>query len=101
MFIQPVSLKQRTVGVGQKATDMRKAGTHKRKLCPLNCPICSISQICGLDLCGSKAELLDMSWAKPPVEQNAHRSRSISDVSSFSTVSVLRFYMIRVRALCV
>ena len=33
------------------------------------------------------------------MESNAHRSRSISDVSSFSTVSVLSFYDIRVRAL--
>ena len=32
---------------------------------------------------------------------NAHRSRSISDVSSFSTVSVLSLYAIRVNALCV
>ena len=32
---------------------------------------------------------------------NANRSRSISAVSSFSTVSILRFDYIRVRALCV
>ena len=32
---------------------------------------------------------------------SAHRSHSISDVSSFSTVSVLSFDPIRVRALCV
>ena len=33
------------------------------------------------------------------MEPNAHRSRSIADVSSFSTVSLLIFYTIRVRAL--
>ena len=33
------------------------------------------------------------------MEPNDHRSRSVSDVSSFSTV--LSFYTIRVRALCV
>ena len=37
----------------------------------------------------------------PPMAPNAHRSRSISDVSSFSTVSVLSFDPIRVMALCV
>ena len=37
----------------------------------------------------------------PPMEPNAHRSRSISDVSTFSTVSVFSFDPIRVRALCV
>ena len=35
------------------------------------------------------------------MEPNAHRSRSMSDVSSFSTVYVLSVYPIRVRALCV
>ena len=36
------------------------------------------------------------------MERNAHRSRSISNVSSFSTVYVfIRFYPIRVRALYV
>ena len=35
-------------------------------------------------------ELLD-ELGHPPVEPNAHRSRSISDVSSFSTLSVLSF----------
>ena len=29
---------------------------------------------------------LDSSWGTPPVEPNAHRSHSISDISSFSTV---------------
>ena len=37
----------------------------------------------------------------PPMEPNAHRSRSISDVSSFNTVSVLNLYHICLRALCV
>ena len=48
-------------------------------------------------------KLLDSSWdtPPPPMEPNAHRSRSISDVSSFSSVSVLGFYPIRERALCV
>ncbi len=46
-------------------------------------------------------ELLNRSWGTPPVGPNAHRSRSISDVSSFSTVSVLSFEPIRMRALCV
>ena len=32
---------------------------------------------------------------------NAHRSCSISDVSSFSTVSVLSFDPVRMKALCV
>ena len=32
---------------------------------------------------------------------NTHRSRSISDVSSFSTESALSFDLIRVRAQCV
>ena len=32
---------------------------------------------------------------------NAHKSRSISDVSSFSTIAVLSFGPIRLRALCV
>ena len=45
----------------------------------------------------SEPELLDSSWGTP----NAHRSHSISDISSFSTVSVLSFYTIHVRALCV
>ena len=36
-----------------------------------------------------------------PGEPHAHRSRSISDVSSFSTVFALSFGPIRVRALCV
>ena len=44
-------------------------------------------------------ELLDRSWGIRPVGPNAHRSRSNSDVASFSTVSVLSFYPIRVRAL--
>ena len=35
------------------------------------------------------------------MEPNVHRSRSISDVSSFSMVSVLNCYTIRVRALYV
>ena len=37
----------------------------------------------------------------PPMGPNAHRSGSISDVSSVSTVSVLSFDPIRVRALYV
>ena len=35
------------------------------------------------------------------MEPNAHRSRSISDISSVSMVSVLCFYTICVRVLCV
>ena len=35
------------------------------------------------------------------MKPNARRSRSISDISSFNTVSVLSSYPIRVRALCV
>ena len=43
-----------------------------------------------------------MSWDTPrPMGPNARRSRSISDVSSFSTVSVLSVYPTRVGALCV
>ena len=57
-------------------------------------------------------ELLDRSWGTlrpppppppppPPMGPKVHRFRSISDVSSFSTVSVLSFDPILVRALCV
>ena len=56
----------------------------------------------------SEAELLDrnlicnvLSSYSSPMGPNAHRSRSISDVSSLSTVSVLRFDPIRLRAPCV
>ena len=48
------------------------------------------------------AELLYSSCGTPPpppMGLNVHRSRSFSDVSSFSRVSVLSFYPIRVRAL--
>ena len=46
-------------------------------------------------------ELLGRSWGTPPMGPNAPRFRSIADVSSFIMVFVLRFYTIRVRALCV
>ena len=46
-------------------------------------------------------DLLDRSWGTPSVEPNAHSSCSISDASSFSTGSVLSFYIIRARALSV
>ena len=58
--------------------------------------------VCMQYACIHVPELLDRSQGPPPDgTKRAHRSRSISDVSSFSTVSVLSFYPIRVRALCV
>ena len=47
------------------------------------------------------ARVLDRSCSTAPMGSNAHRSRLILDVSSFTMVSVLSFYSIRVRALCV
>ena len=45
--------------------------------------------------------LMIRSWGTSSVEPNALRSRAISDISSFSMVSIVSFYTIRVRALCV
>ena len=51
--------------------------------------------------CLAIPEFWDNSWGTPPMDQNVHRSRSILDVSLFSTVSVLSCYPIRVKVLCI
>ena len=73
----------------------------------LVCVICNVTgkQTSDHLRCCVYTELLDRNWGTPtppPLtpDGNPHRSRSISDVSSFSTVFILRFfYPIRVRAL--